>query len=334
VSRLGPPDETSARLVVAADGGNSKTDLILATDRGEVLAHVQGSGTRPHLVGMPATMQQLADLARQAASQAGLGPDPAIAAGTFYLANVDVPDEEAAALAELRRLRVAADVQVRNDVFAVLRAGSTRGWGVAVVSGAGINAAGVHPDGREERFLAIGHVSGDWGGGLSVGMAGLGAAVRCEDGRGPATALHEMVTAHFGESSAQAVALRVHRESEVAVLPLAPVVFRAATDGDEVARHIVEQLADEVVTMALTLLRRLDLLTSDADVVLGGGTLQSGNQILLDRIRSQLSRGAPAAVLHVLDVPPVAGALAGALDLVHASAAAQARARAAVARPS
>jgi N-acetylglucosamine kinase-like BadF-type ATPase len=334
MSELGGPQAASARLVVAADGGNSKTDLVLATELGDVLAHVQSGGTHPHIVGMAATMDALAELARQAVDKAGLGPDTAIAAGTFYLANVDVPDEGAAALSELQRLRVAADVQVRNDVFAVLRAGSTRGWGVAVVSGAGINAAGVHPDGREERFLAIGDVSGDWGGGLSVGMAGLGAAVRFEDGRGPATVLHEMVIAHFGESSAQAVALRVHRESDAAVLPLAPVVFRAATDGDEVARNIVERLADEVVTMALTLLRRLDLLTSDADVVLGGGTLQSGNEILLERVRSQLYRGAPAAVLRVLDVPPVAGALAGALDLVDASPAAHARARAAVARPS
>jgi N-acetylglucosamine kinase-like BadF-type ATPase len=221
---------------------------------------------------------------------------------------------------------------VRNDVFAVLRAGSTRGWGVAVVAGAGINAVGVHPDGREERFLALGEVTGDWGGGYAVGVAGLGAAVRAGDGRGPATALRDLVAKHLAEPDAEAAAVRLHREpdAEQSFLALAPVVFDAASDGDEVAREIVERLADETVTMAVTLLRRLNLLDSDADVVLGGGTLQAGNAILLSRIRSQLSNAAPGVALRVLDVAPVVGALAGALELAGASAAAQARARAAM----
>ncbi len=85
--------------------------------------------------------------------------------------------------------------------------------------------------------------------------------------------------------------------------------------------------------MTVTLLRRLDLLASDADVVLGGGTLQAGHEFLLERIRDHLRLAAPAVVVRVLDVPPVAGALAGALELVGASAAAQGRARAAVTRP-
>lgn len=322
------PDDGAASLVVGADGGNSKTDLVLATTAGEVLAHVQGDGTRPQVDGMAATAHGLAELIRRAVTQAGLGPTAPIAAGTFYLANVDLPDEEAAAVAELQLLAVADRIEVRNDTLAVLRAGSVRGWGVAVVSGAGINAVGVHPDGREERFLALGSVTGDWGGGYSVGMAGLGAAVRAGDGRGPATALRGLIAKHVGEPDPETLAVRLHREhAEREVLALAPLVFGAASDGDRVAREIVEQLADEVVEMVAALLRRLDLLTSDADVVLGGGTLQSGNRVLLDRIRSQLAAAAPGAVPRVLDVPPVAGALAAALELAGASVVHQVRAR-------
>ena len=54
---------------------------------------------------------------------------------------------------------------VDNDTFAVLRAGTERGWGVAVVCGAGINCVGVSPDGRHARFPALGTITGDWGGG-------------------------------------------------------------------------------------------------------------------------------------------------------------------------
>ena len=323
------------RLVVGVDGGNSKTDAVLATDGGVILSRVQTSGTRPHIEGMTATTQALVDLVRRAVREAGLPPDTPLAVGTFYLANVDLPDEEAAVRADLIGHRVADRVEVRNDVFAVLRAGSTRGWGIAVVSGAGINAVGMHPDGREERFLALGDVSGDWGGGHAVGVAGLGAAVRADDGRGPATVLSELVPKHFSQPDAQTAAVAVHREpdAEQSLLALAPIVFRAATDGDNVAREIVERLADETVTMAVTLLRRLDLLTSDADVVLGGGMMQCGNAILLDRISARLTQAAPNVGVRVLDVVPVAGALAGALELAGASDAAQARARESLAQP-
>ena len=102
------------------------------------------------------------------------------------LAGVDFPSEE-------RELREAVEARgwaertlVGNDTFAVLRAGTERGWGVAVVCGAGINCVGVAPDGRHVRFPALGQITGDWGGGYDVGMAALVAAARSEDGRGPA----------------------------------------------------------------------------------------------------------------------------------------------------
>lgn len=316
-------------LVVAADGGNSKTDLVLATVEGNVLAQVQAGGTRPHLVGMTRTADELAELVGQALEIAGLPAGAAIEAGAFFLANVDLPDDELEARAELERLGIARRVEVGNDVFAVLRAGSERDWGIAVVSGAGINAAGVDPSGRVARFLSLGTVTGDWGGGYAVAVSGLGAAVRAEDGRGPRTALTALIAAHFGTPDASSAAIAVHRKqlAEADVLGLAPIVFAAASDGDEVAGGIVARLADEVAHMAATLLRRLDLAESDADVVLGGGTLQSGNGLLLDRIHDQLRAAAPRASVRVLAVPPVAGALVDVLTMAGASGAAITAAR-------
>jgi N-acetylglucosamine kinase-like BadF-type ATPase len=114
------------------------------------------------------------------------------------------------------------------------------------------------------------------------------------------------------------------------MLTLAPVVLVAATGGDAMATEIVVRLADEVVDFAAAALRGLDLLESAAEVVLGGGMLQSGNPILLDRIRDQLHATAPSAVLTVLDVAPVAGALVDALMRIGADPLAVARARTAL----
>jgi len=316
--------------VVGADGGNSKTDVVLSTVDGEVLAQVQGDGTRPHVIGMDRTAQDLVALVDRAREHAGLPADARIRVGAFYLANVDIPADEQAARAALRQLRVVDELTVHNDTFAVLRAGSVHGWGVAVTAGAGVNAVGVHPGGDVARFLSLGDITGDWGGGHAVGVAGLGAAVRAEDGRGPDTKLTIRVAEHFSLANAEAVALAIHHHEipYAAVHTLAPVVFETASAGDPVAREIVVRLGDEVATMATTLLRRLHLLDSDADVVLGGGTLQSGNGILIERIHELMGEAAPNVQVKVLDVPPVVGALIEALVMSGASDAAQVRARA------
>ncbi len=215
--------------VIGLDGGNSKTDAVLATVQGQVLAQVQSRGTRPHAEGIERTAADLAELVAEAVRQAGLHR-PAIKVGAFYLANIDLPVEEEQAYRVFSRLRIAEHIRVYNDVFAVLRAGSVRGWGVAVTSGAGVNAIGVHPDGEVARFLSLGDYTGDWGGGHAVGVAGLGAAIRAGDGRGPDTKLTTQVAEHFGLPDAESVALAVHRGElgYLALHALAPVVFASA----------------------------------------------------------------------------------------------------------
>ncbi|GAB3973185.1 BadF/BadG/BcrA/BcrD ATPase family protein [Actinoallomurus acanthiterrae] len=310
-----------ADLVVGVDGGNSKTDLVLADTDGRLLAWVRGTGTRPHTDGMAVTGGQLADLTRRGLSEAGLPETAAVTVGAYFLANVDVPDDEQEALRQLSQLGVAERILVRNDTLAILRAGAPEGWGVAVVSGAGINAVGVHPDGRSARFLSLGDITGDWGGGMGVARAALGAAVRAGDGRGPATALREVLPGRFGLPTVEAVALAVTagKISAMELLALAPLVFAAAADGgDAVARGIVTRLGDEIVTMVTALLRRLDLLSTPTPVVLGGGTLQNDQVLLHDHIRRRLHEVAPLARPHVLDVPPVAGAVREALTEAHA----------------
>jgi N-acetylglucosamine kinase-like BadF-type ATPase len=318
-----------AEYVVGVDGGNSKTDLVLATTTGRVLSQVRGPGTRPHRDGMAATVRKVADLLERARTEARLPTSAPIAVGTYFMANLDVPVAEEEAAREIAALGLSEKIIVGNDTLAVLHAGPSDGWGVAVVVGAGINALGVRPDGTDARFLALGEVTGDWGGGYAVGLAGLGAAVRAGDGRGAQTVLREAVASHFGLADVEEVALAIHegRLPAIRLHGLAPVVLAAAEGGDEVAAAIVHRLADEVVTMVGALLRRLDLESTRTPVVLGGGVLQPQPVVLMQAIRDGLAANAPLAEPTVLDVPPVAGALLDALGVAGADAAARALAR-------
>jgi hypothetical protein len=121
-----------------------------------------------------------------------------------------------------------ATVEVRNDTFAILRAGVADPRGVAVVCGAGINCVGMRPDGRTARFPAIGRISGDWGGGWGLAEEALWFAARAEDGRGEPTELTRTLPAHFGLDSMYALIEALHLERIEQVRQKHKAAFRKA----------------------------------------------------------------------------------------------------------
>ena len=167
---------------------------------------------------------------------------------------------------------------------------------MAVVCGAGINCLGRSPDGREVRFLSLGEISGDWGGGVDVGLAALAAAARSADGRGPRTILETAVAAHFELTDPLEVSRALHlRQIHPARLgELAPLVLGACGE-DAVAAGIVDRLADEVAALAAAALRRLELTESDPDVVLGGGLLRAVSPGVVETIAGRVNAVAPNA---------------------------------------
>lgn len=302
------------RTVLAVDGGNSKTDLALVTEDGRLLGAVRGGTTSHQAIDLAEAMARLTVLIGEVKALAGR-PGPADLA-VYGLAGADTPKDKRSLTRALSVGGFATDLMLRNDTFTALRAGTDQGWGVVVICGAGVNAAGVAPNGRTARLAALGSISGDWGGGTDVGWAGLAAAVRARDGRGPTTRLATDVPAYFGLRDAEAVtaAMYAGRISERRVAELSPVVFAAARDGDGEARTVVDRLADEIVAMAGAMLRRLHLTRLDPEVVLAGGVFRTDDGLFRGRIADGVTAIAPRARLVREAAPPVAGAALIGLD--------------------
>ncbi|MEU3664164.1 BadF/BadG/BcrA/BcrD ATPase family protein [Streptomyces sp. NPDC032940] len=312
--------------VLAVDAGNSKTDVAVVAADGEVLGTARGGGFRPPAVGVGPAVDALAEAVTRAFAAAGVtGVDHVSAC----LANADLPVEEEELSAALDARAWGTSVEVRNDTFAILRAGVTEPRGVAVVCGAGVNCVGMRPDGRTARFPALGRISGDWGGGWGLAEEALWHAARAEDGRGEPTALARTLPAHFGLDSMYALieALHLRRVEPVRRHELAPVLFATAADGDPVARAVVDRQADEVVTMATVALTRLGLLDEPTPVLLGGSVLAARHPRLDGRIRELLAARAPRAEPRVVTAPPVLGAVLLGLDRTGAGPRAQDRVR-------
>jgi N-acetylglucosamine kinase-like BadF-type ATPase len=302
-------------VVLAVDGGNSKTDVALVDGDGRLLAAVRGRTTSHQQVGGDAGMQRLTALVGDAYRAAGVGTGRADV-GVYCLAGADTPRDIRGLKARLAEGAFARIDMLRNDTFAALRAGTDRGWGVVVICGQGINAAGIAPDGRTARLDALGEISGDWGGATDVGWQGLAAAVRARDGRGPRTVLERSVPGHFGLATPRALTMAMYdgRVAQRRIGELSPVVFAAAMDGDAAARSIVDRLADEIVTMAGAMIRRLRLRRLDPEIVLGGGVFRTPDVAFRSRIEAGVQAIASRARLVRTDAPPVAGSALLGLD--------------------
>jgi N-acetylglucosamine kinase-like BadF-type ATPase len=317
-------------VVLAVDGGGYKTHLALLREDGALLAFARGPHSSPHQVGVTGCLELLERLTGEARARAGLDRDggPAADVGHVMMAGVDFPREEEELQEAVDARGWATRMTVANDTFAILRAGTDRGWGVALVCGAGMNCVGVGPDGTHVRHPALGAITGDWGGGFDVGLAGLSAAARSADGRGPRTALETAVPGHFGLDTPMQVAEAMQFDglARQRIGELASLVLSSARD-DDVACGIAERLVSECVAFLRVTLDRLELTSEAADVVLGGGLLQNDGTWLADRIAERLATFAPRATVTLVDAPPVVGAALLGLDELEAAASAKDRAR-------
>jgi N-acetylglucosamine kinase-like BadF-type ATPase len=316
--------------VLAVDGGNSKADVALVAADGTLLAAIHGPSISHQAVGLERGMANLRELVggavRESGGRVAAAPGGARAAGAptvarlgvYCLAGADYPSDVRLLDTAIRRLGLTDEVMILNDTFGALRAGTSRPWGVVLICGRGINAAAVAPSGRSARFDAVGTYSGDWGGGMGIGEEGLAAAVRARDGRGPKTSLERLVPAHFGVASPPALtrALYHGRIRGSRLVEVAPIVFEAATDGDAVARSIIDRLADELVAMGGALIRRLRMTRLDPEVVLAGGVFRATDPAFYERIRAGIAGVAPRARIVRLTAPPVLGAALIGLDLL------------------
>jgi N-acetylglucosamine kinase-like BadF-type ATPase len=299
--------------VLAVDGGNSKTDVVIVAESGELRGRVIGPTVSHQVIGARAGADRLAELVADVQRQAG-SRRPRM--GVYCLAGADFPSDVRLIKRELRRVTLADEETVMNDTFAALRAGAEKGWGVVLICGQGINGAAIAPNGRVARFAGIGDLSGDWGGGGGLGEAALASAIRARDGRGPRTSLEQAVAAHFGRKTPEAVMLDMYegRIPTYRRMELAPRVFQEARNGDFVARALIDRLADELAVMATALIRRLKVAREQVDVVLAGGVFNSRDESFYSRLSRGILEVAPEARLVRPKLPPVAGAALLALD--------------------
>jgi N-acetylglucosamine kinase-like BadF-type ATPase len=203
-----------------------------------------------------------------------------------------VEERKALAGALLRR-GVARTVRVVSDLEAALHDAFGRGPGIVLLAGTGSVGVGRDRRGRFHRVGGWGELLGDEGSGYEIGLRGLRAAIRGEEGRAPATRLGPPLMRAVGVNRFEELIgwSRGVRKAEVA--GLAPIVLETAEDGDEVAAAVVGQAVEGLLAHVAALSRTFSTESGErgVGVALGGGLLDPGAP-MRDRVAAGVrSRG-------------------------------------------
>ncbi len=297
--------------VIGIDAGATKTECILADEKGTVLAKARGSGLNLQLFSEDEVEFALATLTGEVLSAREASKADALCIG---MAGAGRERDFQAMRRILGRVGVARENLVTHDAAIALVAGTGERFGVVLTVGTGSAAYGVDRKGREARAGGWGPLLGDEGSAYWMGLRALRAVMRAYDGRSGKTLLTRPILERLGVDREEALVHRVYRElAREEIGALAPLVQQAADHGDGEAQSIIDDAAREFVRAVESVIGKLDLAGESFLLVLSGG-LWKAVPVLRQDFEPRIKKVAPWASVSELVVEPARGAVAIALD--------------------
>jgi len=142
---------------------------------------------------------------------------------------------------EQQRLQQWADAEglanqtcITNDAETVLAAANPNLVGITLISGTGSLAWGRNAAGIQHRTGGWGYLLGDEGSAYAIALAGLKAATKAADGRGPQTTLLPAIQKRLSVNAANQLIAKLYDAAMTrdAIASLADCVFDCANSGD------------------------------------------------------------------------------------------------------
>lgn len=284
--------------ILAVDGGQSTIRVRHSDGRSAEVPGVSWSG--------PETIDAVAERIAEAWRVAGA---PAVDVAVLGLTTVP-PDSATARLAQLVSEAIGADRVLICDDGVTTHAGALGGdWGIALAVGTGVACVAAAPSGAAVIIGGHGYLLGDEGGGFWLGRAGIGAALRAEERRGPATTLSATAAEAFGDLAELHIRLAADPRAVDRIAQFAPAVLQAADRGDAVAARIVADAVAELAGLVRAAWQAAGTQSATPTVVTGRLAAEFG-----ERLRSALTG------IDGIDLRPAAGdALDGGLAVAAAA---------------
>ena len=265
-------------LVLGVDGGGTSTEACLATAEGAVLGRGVAGPSNPKAIGFEAAFAALA-AATDAAFAAADRARTRVNVACLGLAGF-AQAEDRVLLADWSERRNLADVLLPvSDGALVLAAGTTEGWGVAVIAGTGSIAVGSDRDGRTARAGGWGPLFGDEGSAYFTVLAALRRIARRSDGREPCPEGDDPLTGRFLRALAVTApsdlvsAIYAPGMDRTRIAALAPLILDASAEDPTLIGDLLEPAGVDLGLTVAAVARSLGLTGGELPIALAGGFL-------------------------------------------------------------
>jgi N-acetylglucosamine kinase-like BadF-type ATPase len=292
---------------LGVDGGQSSTTAIIGDSQGRILGIGRGG---------PCNHIKTGD-GRAKFENAILGALP-VRGLRFRAACFGFSGGPADKDALVRELIPAEEYLITNDGLIALTGATAGAPGIIVVAGTGSIAFGRNGRGETARAGGWGYIFGDEGGGFDLTREALRAALRMEEGWGPATSLRAKLLAATGASNANDLLHRFYTTDfpRPRIASYARLVDEAAREGDAQAIALLQRAAQHLAGFAASVRQTLFSEDEPALVCPVGNVYQS--EILRERFATLVSLN-PANHYAAPRYGPASGALIEAWRLANLS---------------
>lgn len=254
------------KYVIGIDGGGTKSLLHMMDLSGNPLLDLRGGPTNIYATSLPSVERELTELLAHAMEASGRKITDCLAL-CLGSAGVDRPYEKQVMGEVFRKCGVTGKLIITHDAETILAAESENQEGITLVSGTGSFGFARDRFGNRARTGGWGHLIGDEGGGYYIGIHGIRAAVRSEDGREAPTLLLPMMMKEIGIDRPEQFLQYVYKTADKSqIAALAKVVYEACLAGDLKAKEILNSAVSELYLKTTTLVRALQF--QDRDVIL------------------------------------------------------------------
>ncbi|MEZ4710438.1 MAG: BadF/BadG/BcrA/BcrD ATPase family protein [Caldilineaceae bacterium] len=301
------PNSSPTSLYLGLDGGGTQTRCVAMNADAQIVGRARSGSSNRNSVGDATAQANVAAAIDDALAAAG-AVKANVAAVCLGMSGVGRPADRALVAGWIDAILPGIPAAIYNDAIIALASG-TRGrlFGIVIVSGTGMIVYGFAENGDEARAGGWGPLLGDEGGGYAIGAAVLKAVTAAVDDRGPQTALQPALLQHLGLTQPSDLVAWAYAETGWdRIAQLAMLAADCATQGDSVAKAILDQAAADLAVAAEAVARRLNLIDAAFPLVLSGGNLRPGP--LFEQLRQKLAIGLPTAQIRTPQVEPAEAA--------------------------
>lgn len=287
-----PSDE---EVLMAVDGGGTKTEFVLFRPNGEVIKRFVLGSTNPNVVGIENACRVITQGIDTMLSQC-----PSAEQIFLGIAGAKSGSNTKAFTTFLKKNYPFLRFGVDSDILNIIWSSGDDSDSIAAICGTGSVVYAWH-DGKLSRSGGWGYLFDGAGSGFDIGREAICACLAKDDGIGKESVLTNLVEKKLEGKAFDKIDI-LYSKGKDYISSFAPIVFEAYKNGDDRAEKILRKSADRLALLINNQHRKFPGLDK---VVISGGIVQGNDGILKRFIEEKLE---PGLFLTIPKLPPIYGA--------------------------